>query len=170
MLALNIPNELETQWLLSQGVSDEALLGTPCLRAGRVRFLDDGTFEFADDGDRALVFRVFDNGCEIDLVAWSHRKNSLATNRGVAFALGQDAIFNPATYFDGGLLRVHRTALDWLKAERDGICIAQPRFAYGQLRHSARLLFSDKVYAAQVKRWLQAPEPRAEFLVEQVAA
>jgi hypothetical protein len=169
---LDIPNEIETRCLIGQGVSDEALLETPCLRASRVRFLDDGTFHFADDGQRALVFRVLECGCEIDRIAWLHRDSRLATWRGVAFALGQDQIFNPATYFAGGALRVHRTPLDWLKADRDGICIAQQRFAYSQLAHVERLLFSDKVYGAQVKRWLQPPEPRAEFLVEieQVAA
>jgi hypothetical protein len=165
-MTLDLPNELETQWLISQGVSGRAMLETPCLRAGRVRFLDDNAFEFADDGDRALIFRVFDCGCEIDLVAWSHRQKQIATWRGVAFALGQDAIFNPATYFMGGALRVHRTALDWLKADREGICIVQPRFAYSQLRHVERMLFSNKVYGVQVKRWLQPPEPRAKFLVE----
>jgi hypothetical protein len=120
-MTLDIPDELEVQWLIGRGVPDTAMLETPCLRAGRVRFLDGDTFEFADDGDRALVFRVFDCGTQVDLVAWSHKQKKLTTWRGVAFALGQDQIFNPATYFAGGALHVHRTPLDWLKADRYGI-------------------------------------------------
>ena len=166
---LDIPNEIETRCLIGQGVSDEALLETPCLRASRVRFLDDGTFHFADDGQRALVFRVLECGCEIDRIAWSHRNSRLATWRGVAFALGQDQIFNPATYFAGGALHVHRTPLDWLKADRYGICIVQPRFAYAHLRNVPRLVCPDENQARELERWLHAPKPRTEILVEVAA-
>jgi hypothetical protein len=36
-MTLDIPNEIETLWLISQSVPDAAMLETPCLRAGRVR-------------------------------------------------------------------------------------------------------------------------------------
>ena len=166
---LDIPNELEAQWLIGQGVPDTAMLGTPCLRAGRVRFLENETFEFVDDGDRALIFRVVDCEYEIDLVAWSHRQDKLATNRGVAFALGQDSITNPGTFFDGGTLQVHPTPLEWLRADREGICIVQSRFTYSQLHNVKRLQFADKVHAKRVNLWIQPPKTRAELLVEVAA-
>jgi hypothetical protein len=168
-MTLDIPNEIETLWLISQSVPDAAMLETPCLRAGRVRFLDGDTFEFADDGDRALVFRVLECGTQCDLVAWSHKQKKLTTWRGVAFALGQDQIFNPATYFAGGALHVHRTPLDWLKADRYGICIVQPRFAYAHLRNVPRLVCPDENQARELERWLHAPKPRTEILVEVAA-
>ena len=64
-MTLDIPDEREAQWLISQGVPDTAMLETPCLRAGRVRFLKNETFEFADDGQRALIFRVVDSGTRV---------------------------------------------------------------------------------------------------------
>ena len=168
-MKLDIPNELETQWLITQGVSDKALLKPQIIRAGRVRFLDGNTFDFADDGDRALIFRVVEFGLEIDLVAWSRKRNQLATWRGEAFALGQEAIWNPATYFMDGALEIHQTPLDWLKAEREGICIVQPRFAHSQLHHVERLLCRNENLARELQRWLQPPKPRGEILVEVAA-
>ena len=166
---LDLPNELEAQWLLSQGVSDRAMLEPETIRAGNVCFLDGNTFEFADDGDRALIFRVVDCGYEADLVAWSHKQNKLSTNRGVAFALGQEAIWNPATYFMGEALKVHTTPLEWLRADREGICIVQSRYTYPQLSHVERLQFADRDHAQRVKLWIQPPKPRAELLVEVAA-
>src|SRR5680860_1267057 len=137
------------------------MLEPVAVRASRVKFLDGGTFDFKDDGERALVF-IEDH----DLIAWQPARNLLASWRGVAFALGEDAIWNPATHFAGGALRVHRTTIEWLRADRDGICIVQPRLAYSQLAHVERLQFADAAHASSVKRWLQPPKPRAEFLVE----
>jgi hypothetical protein len=168
-MTLDIPNELEAQWLISQGVSCRAMLEKPCLRASQVRFLENETFKFAEDGDRALVFRVFDCGTQVDLVAWSHRQKQLATWRGFAFALGQDNISNTATYFAGSALHVHRTPLDWLKADRFGICIVQPRFAYAHLGNVPRLICPDETHARELETWLQPPKPRAEILVEVAA-
>ena len=168
-MMLDLPNELEAQWLLSQGVSNRAMLQPETIRAGSVRFLDGGAFEFAEDGDRALVFRVVEFGDEVDRVAWSRKQNKLATWRGVAFALGQEAIWNPATHFMDGVLEVHRTPLDWLMADREGICVVQPRLAYSQLGHVERLLCPDEAHARELERWLQPPKPRAEILVEVAA-
>ena len=167
-MMLDLPNELEAQKLLSQGVSEMAMLEPETIRAGNVRFLDGDSFEFADDGQRALIFRIVEFGLERDLVAWSRKLKKLATWRGVAFALGQEAIWNPATYFMGGALEVHRTPLDWLKADRAGICIVQPRYAYSQIANVRRLRFADEAHARLVRDWLKPPAP-PEFLVEVAA-
>ena len=88
-----------------------------------------------ETGTRALTFRISNvDGEDIDLAAWSPRFGELATWYGRGFALGQDQIDNPAAYFDVGALRIHRTPLDWLKANRDGICIIQPNLTYATLR------------------------------------
>ena len=167
-MMLDLPNKLEAQKLLSQGVSEMAMLEPETIRAGNVRFLDGDSFEFADDGQRALIFRIVEFGLERDLVAWSRKLKKLATWRGVAFALGQEAIWNPATYFMGGALEVHRTPLDWLKADRAGICIVQPRYAYSQIANVRRLRFADEAHARLVRDWLKPPAP-PEFLVEVAA-
>ena len=91
----------------------------------------------------------------------------LASWRGQAFCLGDvDDIFNPATYFDGGALRVHETPLQWLLADRDGIVIVRPDLAHAYLASCQRLAFSDRAHARQVDKWLQPPKPTVEILVE----
>jgi hypothetical protein len=120
------PTDDELLWLLEQGVSDEALWP---ISGATVRF-DSATFDLDAEGERALVFRAEDRDEVIDLIGWQPHTGALASWRGQAFCLGDiDDIFNPATYFDGGALRVHATPLDWLLANRDGIVIVQPDLA-----------------------------------------
>jgi len=159
--ALDLLSDIEIGWLLDQGVSPTAMLEPTLIYAANVVFLDGHTFDFDSGGIRALVLKEAN-----DLVAWNPKRKILATWRSSAFALGEDAIWNPASYFMGTALRVHRTPLEWLEAERDGICIVQPRFTHALLRHACRLSFADPVYAQQVKRWLQPPKPPVEMLIE----
>lgn len=159
------PNELQTRWLMAQRVTDTALLNPTSIRAANVAFLDDHTFDFDKTGVPALLFAVEEGDKEIDWVAWQPRHGKLACWRAAAFALGQEAIFNPATYFAGFTLRVHRTPLEWLKADRDGIVIVQPRYAHAYLR-DARMSCPDAELARQVEEWIKSPRPRAEIFVE----
>jgi hypothetical protein len=166
-LPWDIPTEREIEWLLDHGISEAAMLEPTPIRAANVVFLDGDTFDFDACGIRAFVFKELDSD---DLVAWrpasKRLPDCLATWRGVAFALGQDAIWNPASYFMGSALRVHADPLAWLRSGRDGICIVQPSLAYGQLRHVPRLSFADPMYARQVQQLLQPPKPKAEILIE----
>jgi hypothetical protein len=157
---LDYPTESEILWLFEQGVSDTAMLSPTLIRAAKVLFLDNNTFDFDGEGIRAVVFEEGD-----DLIAWNPKRNLLATWGGVAFALREEAIWNPASCFMGSALRVHRTPLEWLVANRDGIVILQPRFTYAYLR-DFRLSFSDRLHAQRVTRWLQPPKPTAEILIE----
>jgi hypothetical protein len=169
MSALHIPTDIEIGWLLDQGVSPAAMLDPTPIQAANVVFLGGDTFNFDTGGVRAFVFKEFDSG---DLVAWrpgpKRTPDQLATWRGVAFALGEDAIWNPASYFMGSALRVHADPFQWLRSERDGICIVQPTLAYAQLRHVKRLSFADTMHARWVQRWLQPPKPEGEILIEVV--
>ena len=127
MTAAVILKDIEIGWLLDQGVSPAAMLLQPEIRAANVVFLDGNTFDFDESGIRAFVFKELDSD---DLVAWRPASRTLperlATWRAVAFALGQDSIFNPATYFMDGKLHVHADPLDWLRAGREGIVIVKP--------------------------------------------
>ena len=181
-LPLDYPNERELRWLLLRhDVPDTALMQPGPVRAGHVRFLASKrslsfstslnskassinalrVFDFDEAGERALVF-IEDH----DLIAWQPRTGQLATWRGVAFALGEAAIWNPASWFMGGGLKVHRTPLEWLKDDRGGICIVRRELTYAMLKHVPRLVFADAPHARQVKRWLQPPLPRTEIMVE----
>jgi hypothetical protein len=163
MVDLDYPNEAEIRWLFEQGVPDTAMLEPTPIRAANAAFLDGNTFDFDSGGGRTFIFKVLDSD---DLIAWDPKRNALATWRGAAFALGQDAIWNPASYFMDSALRVHRTPLDWLKADRDGICIVQPKWTYALLRHARTLAFADPVFAQQVKRWLRPPKSEVKIIVE----
>jgi hypothetical protein len=159
--ALQYPTDMELRWLFNQDVPDTAMLEPTHLRAGTVTFLGEFSFDFDPDGERALIF--FEPA---DLVAWQPRSGKLGAWRNNAFALNEDAIWNPASYFSGSALRVHHTPLEWLVANRDGIVIVQPRFTYANLKDCRRLSFSDHVHAQRVKQWLQPPKPTVEILIE----
>jgi len=165
MVDLDYPNEAEILWLFDQDVSDTAILLPTPIRAANVVFLDGNTIDFDSGGVRAFRFKEFDSD---DLIAWNPKRNALATWRGAAFALGQDAIWNPASYFMDSALRVHRTPLEWLKADRDGIVIVQQDLTYAYLRNVRRLSFADPVHARHVERWLEPPRDGPELLIEVV--
>jgi hypothetical protein len=104
-LPWNRPEQQELDWLRRQGVSEKALDEFPHIGTAYVLF-DGNLFEEVYDGQRALTFVIHDCGEFIDFAAWQPRTGELTTWRGAGFAIGQDQIFNPATYFDGGALRV----------------------------------------------------------------
>ena len=165
-LSWGSPNDVEVQWLLSKGVSCNALPSpwpvgaTNALFAGR-------TFELAPHGERCLTWTVFDRGEPLDIVAWQPRAGKLATWLGQGFCLDDhDWLDNPATWWGGGALRIHRSPLEWLRADRDGIVIVQPRLSYPFLRNVPRLSFADRLHAQRFKRWLQPPKPKTEILIE----
>jgi hypothetical protein len=124
-------------------------------------------FETDPGGVRAATFAVIDGGEIIDIAAWQPRSGKFASWRGQAFCLGDlDDIFNPATYFAGGALRIHRTPLEWLKAGREGIVILRPELCNAYLAHRQRLLVPDTQCANKVRRWLQPLKPTAEVLID----
>ena len=163
MVDLDYPNEAEILWLFDQNVPDTAILLPTPIRAANVVFLDGNTFDFDSGGVRSFIFKQLDSD---DLVAWDPKRNALATWRGDAFALGQEAVFNPATYFDGGALHVHETPLQWLQADRQGIVILRHDLSHAYLAHCQRLACSDTGFAKKVKAWLQPRKPTVKILVE----
>ena len=156
------PTDDELLWLLDQGLNENALWP---ISGVTVRF-DRNTFGLDDTGERALTFRAEDSGEVIDLIAWQPRTGALASWRGQAFCLGDlDEIYNPATYFMDGALRVHASPLEWLRANREGIVILRPDFTYAHLRFCQRILCDDPAHAEDVEFWLRAPEPTVKILV-----
>jgi hypothetical protein len=92
----------------------------------RVRFLPDRRFEFCDDGVPTAVCEVRGDDAEtvIDLVAWPiARPEKFATALGVATGLGKDQAKNPATFFAGRPLLIHRTPLGWIRSGCRGVVV-----------------------------------------------
>ena len=96
------------------------------LAVTRVKLFPGRRFDFDDDGIPAAVCEVISDDAEtvVDLVAWPlHQPSKFATALGVADGLGTDQVRNPASYFAGQHLTVHRTPLRWLKAGCRGTVI-----------------------------------------------
>jgi hypothetical protein len=109
-------------------------------------------FDLADPDDPDAVLsavieaRVIEDGepVAVDLVAWPlDRPDAFATLSGAAEGLGIDAADNPATFFAGKALRIHRTPLGWLRAGCNGAVILKPRTAARWLAASTGAIAGD---------------------------
>ncbi len=164
--ALPFPKDREIEWLLNQGISDDALTLPWPIRGSAVRFERGGVFDFDAEGDRAIIFHAEGRGECADLIAWSAKSGRIGSWRNAAFCLGDlDDCFNPGSWALGGGLYLHENPLAWLKANRDGITIIRPDLTYAMLRHVPRIVFADAAYGRQVRQWLVPPKPSVEFLV-----
>lgn len=164
------PDGKALMWFKSQGVVIDSMATPYPVIVAKVAFSNANTFSFDVDGVDAYIFQAEDRGEVIDLVAW-RPPATLATLRGVAFCVGDaDDILNPATYSDDGALRVHPTALEWLKAEREGIVIVQPRYAFAYLSQARCIECADTEHAAQLDRWLRPPKRTAKIVCRKEAA
>jgi hypothetical protein len=165
--SLPIPSERIVRWLFTEHVGAPDMTSPWPLKEAKVKFIGPHTFDFDDNGEPALIFRSADHGETIDLVAWQARSGRLASWRGVAFAIGDVAeIWNPANYLFDNALPVHRTPLQWLQVERTGIVIIEPRDAYSKMRDCPQARVADATFGRQLERWIQAPKPTCEILVE----
>jgi hypothetical protein len=119
------------RWLKRQGIDFPHILNiTGPIVEHDIIIFEKGLFEFARPGAintvRAIVHVAFDEDAEmpVDLVAWTREQPSRIFRRlGAAQAIGVDQLFNPASYFAGRPLRVHRTALAWLAVHCDGVVL-----------------------------------------------
>jgi len=163
--SLGHPEDELIRWLLDQRVSEQAMMRPYCIGGGRVRFQEQ-QFEIDTDGEAVITFRAEDCGEVIDLIAYQPSSGKVGTLRGYGFCLGDaDDVLNTATYFDGGMLWVHETPLQWLLAGRRGIVIVRRDFCNAYLAHSQRLAFPTVEFASKVERWMQPPKPTVRLYV-----
>lgn len=117
------------RWLESEGIDVPRVLNLvgPIVEHNIVVFPGE-MFDFSvpgsEDSVRAIVHLVVGEDAEtpIDLVAWTReRPDKMFRCLGVAQAIGIDQLFNPASYFAGRPLPVHRSALAWLASGCNGV-------------------------------------------------
>ncbi len=160
------PTQLD--WLRGQGVSPSAIIEWPIVNSARVLF-NDNRFDFAthgDDGQNVLTLLIEDMYRPIDIAAWAPKTGNMGTWLGLGFAVSQSDIFNPGKYAFNGCLRIHKTPLDWLISNRDGIAIIDSAKTYSFLRSASRLSFADVAYGMKVRSWMKPPAPTTEYFFE----
>jgi hypothetical protein len=136
------------------------------VKKGWVRFDDDG-FDLESGGTPALIFPCCDGDKIVDLAAWDGKR--LVTWKmtpAPAFCIGDlDEIFNPATYFAGGLLHIHCGPIEWLRAGCEGIVILRPKLSYSYLKNVRRVLCSDEEVAALIHKHNRPRAPGTKIFV-----
>lgn len=119
-------------------------------------------FDFVDEDERdaelgAVVEAVAaDVKTVIDFVAWSpDNPAKFATLLGIADALGEEHVENPATYFGGQALRVWRTPLGWLQSQCRGVAILNPASTPRWLAAAPGLIAAEDIdHAREIGRLL----------------
>ena len=96
---------------------------------------EDETFSEAELAERANhvravvhIVRDVDDETPVDLIAWQPQQPArIFRHLGDAVMLGASQLANPASYFGGEPLPVHRSALDWFVAGCRGVVILDPK-------------------------------------------
>jgi hypothetical protein len=88
---------------------------------------------------------VFDEAEADDIVFWQRQTGRLATWSGRAFALGQPAIDEAATYSFDCSLNIFDDPLDWLRSRRDGIVVLDWTRAFDRLRDAPRIALAERL-------------------------
>ena len=156
-------------WLLANGVTIATIAMPWAVRSARVTFEPSGRYRPCPGlGNYAYILPVFDDGI-VDLVAWSPKDDRLATRLGSGGALGQGQLGIDGVGTTDRPLPVWRSPLDWLRAGRRGVVIADPAVA-AHLFAGAILQAEDKAHAAEVSDALRLPPPTVIFQTRKIAA
>ncbi|HEY8577178.1 MAG TPA: hypothetical protein VIL88_12650 [Devosia sp.] len=134
-----------------------------------------GRFDFDAPSEmiQAFICEAYaeDGETVIDLVAWPvDRPKHVMTMFGRAPILGLWEAFNPASYYGGKPLQMHRTPLEWLKAGCRGAAVVRPVLA-------ARLLFelegavaaADQRHAQELHQIISMVIPKGKVVVPRAA-
>lgn len=103
----------------------------------------------------------------VDHVAWPvDRPSEFATAAGRADLLGADQVGNPASFYGGRPLRVHRHPLSWLRASCQGVVPLEERRAGTRLAGAlGNLLAEDLDHARELHRLMGRAFPTSRIRV-----
>ncbi len=128
-------------------------------------------FHFDPAGDLAVVIEALEiergEPWLVDLVAWPvDQPSKFATAAGRADLLGADQIDNPASFYGGRPLRVHRHPLSWLRAGCQGVVGLDERRAGVRLAGAlGNLLAEDLDHARELHRLMGRAFPTSRLRV-----
>ena len=161
-------NQEAIDWLLANGITIGTITMAWAVRSARVTFEPTGRYRPCPGiGHFAYVFAILDHGV-VDLAAWSPKDDRLATRLGHGGALGQGQLGIDGVGADHPL-PVWRSPLDWLRAGRRGVVIADPAVT-AHLFAGAILQAEDRAHAAEVSDALRLPPPTVVFQTRRIAA
>jgi hypothetical protein len=156
-------------WLLGNGVTIDAIAMPWAVRSARVTFEPTGRYRPCSGlGQFAYIFAIIDDRI-LDLVAWSPENDRLATRLGRGGALGQGQLGIDGVGTTDRPLPVWRRPLDWLRASRRGVVIADSLVA-AYLLAGAILQVENKAHAAEISDALRLPPPKLIFQARKIAA
>lgn len=128
-------------------------------------------FHFVPAGELAVVVEALEiergERWLVDHVAWPFDQPSeFATAAGRADLLGADQVGNPASFFGGRPLFVHRTPLAWLRAGCRGVVVLDERRAGVRLASAlGNLLAEDLDHARELHRLMGRAFPTSRIRV-----
>jgi hypothetical protein len=165
---LGWPAPLTPIWevLRALGIRDDRSSGRfmDALHVADVNHCEGGRFDFAAETAlllgtvAAIVFPVFDEfGETIDVAAWHPKSGALDLWCGAACLLGEQNISAPRIEHDG--VRVHPSALAWLRAGRTGVYVVDPERARWRLAGET-LVVDDVAFGRRLRDALRLPEPQ----------
>ena len=155
-------SQVAIDWLRRRGVAVGDIASPWAVRAARVLFQPGGRYTPNGLGSFGYLFGVVGDRGLIDAAAWSPSSGQIGTRMGVGAALGQGQLGIDGIGTTGRPLPVWRDPLDWLRAGRRGVVIADSAVA-AHLFAGAILQAEDKTHAAEVSDALRLPPPTVIF-------
>ena len=146
-------------WLRANGVCVEGIAAAMPIRVACGFAAHDGRFEDQPTGKTFLVFAEPE-----DAIFWQPRSGEIATMDGRAFALGEDAITNPATYSFDCNLNLWPDPLDWLRAGCDGCVVLDWRRAWSRLQDAPRIAVHERLLVPY-RRHMKPPRGPETFVL-----
>lgn len=128
-------------------------------------------FHFDPAGELAVVVEALEiergERWLVDFVAWPvDQPSEFATAAGRADLLGADQVGNPASFFAGRPLFVHRTPMSWLRARCHGLVVLDQRRAGARLAAArGNLLAEDLAHARELHRLMGRAFPTSRIRV-----
>ena len=162
-------NQEAIDWLLASGVTIDTVATPWAVRSARVTFEPTGRYRPCPGlGEFAYVLPLIDDGI-VDLVAWSPKNDRLASRLGRGGALGQGRLGIEGVGTTDRPLPVWRSPLNWLRAGRRGVVIADPVVA-AHLFAGTILQAEDRAHATEVSEALRLPPPTVISQTRKIAA
>jgi hypothetical protein len=158
------PSQADIDSFRQAGVAVMSLAQPLAMKVAFGHVAPDGRFEPDLRRDRWFVFNEVEAE---DMVFWQRKTGRLTTWSGRAFALGQAAIDEAATYSFDCSLNIFDDPLDWLRSRRDGIVVLDWTRAFDRLRDAPRIALAENLLPLYRRHMRPAHMPELSIIPAQ---